>query len=55
MVRRPGKEHPDTLTSMNNLAGTLKIQGDLVVARMLEEQVLEKLGPGCWAMSIRTR
>ena len=36
-----GKEHPDTLTSMNNLAQTLYAQGDLAGARTLEEQVLE--------------
>jgi tetratricopeptide (TPR) repeat protein len=36
-----GKEHPDTLSSMNNLAQTLKAQGDLAGARTLEEQVLE--------------
>jgi Tetratricopeptide repeat len=36
-----GKEHPDTLTAMNNLAGTLKAQGDLAGARKFQEQVLE--------------
>jgi hypothetical protein len=36
-----GKEHPNTLTAMNNLAGTLYAQGDLAGARKLQEQVLE--------------
>ncbi len=36
-----GPEHPSTLTSMNNLAGTLKSQGDLEGARELEDQALE--------------
>jgi Flp pilus assembly protein TadD len=31
-----GKEHPDTLTAMNNLAGTLYAQGDLAGARKLQ-------------------
>lgn len=35
-----GEEHPDTLTSMNNLALTLWKQGDLAGARTLQEQVL---------------
>ncbi|MBF0394880.1 MAG: tetratricopeptide repeat protein, partial [Alphaproteobacteria bacterium] len=35
-----GTEHPDTLTAMNNLAGTLWAQGDLAGARAFEEQVL---------------
>ena len=35
-----GEEHPGTLTSMNNLAVTLKAQGDLAGARELQEQVL---------------
>jgi hypothetical protein len=35
-----GAEHPDTLISMNNLAGTLRGQGDLSGARALEEPVL---------------
>jgi len=35
-----GEEHPDTLTSMNNLASTLKNQGDLSGARELQELVL---------------
>lgn len=35
-----GKEHPDTLTSMNNLAETLRTQGDLPGARGLQETVL---------------
>jgi len=39
--QRLGEEHPDTLTSMNNLANTLKAQGDHAGARRLEESVLE--------------
>jgi len=34
-----GEEHPDTLTVMNNLAGTLRAQGDLLGARTLQEKV----------------
>ncbi len=36
-----GEEHPETLTSMNNLALTLGGQGDLAGARALQEKVLE--------------
>ncbi len=36
-----GPEHPDTLNSMNNLAETLRAQGDLMGARTLHEQVLD--------------
>jgi hypothetical protein len=39
--RVQGEEHPDTLTSMNNLAGTLGKQGDLPGAKRLQEAVLE--------------
>ncbi|QQP93747.1 tetratricopeptide repeat protein (plasmid) [Skermanella sp. TT6] len=35
-----GAEHPDTLTSMSNLAETLRAQGDHGGARELQEQVL---------------
>jgi tetratricopeptide (TPR) repeat protein len=35
-----GAEHPDTLTSMNNLAETLRAQGKLEGARKIQEQVL---------------
>ena len=35
-----GDEHPDTLMSMNNLALTLRAQGDLNGARVLQEQAL---------------
>jgi hypothetical protein len=38
-----GPEHPDTLTSMNNLAETLFSQGDLAGARKLEEETLDIL------------
>jgi hypothetical protein len=44
-----GAEHPDTLTSMLNLAGTLYARGDLEGAQRFEERVLETrtrlLGP----------
>jgi tetratricopeptide (TPR) repeat protein len=36
-----GEEHPDTITSMGNLAATLQAQGDLAGAQKLQEQVLE--------------
>jgi hypothetical protein len=36
-----GEEHPNTLTAMSNLAGTLSEQGDLTGARRLQEQVVE--------------
>jgi len=36
-----GEEHPDTLTSMGNLAATLSAMGDLPGARTLAEKVLE--------------
>lgn len=35
-----GEDHPATLNSMNNLAETLRSQGDLAGARSLQEQVL---------------
>jgi tetratricopeptide (TPR) repeat protein len=38
--REQGPEHPDTLTSMNNLAENLRAQGDLVGARKLQGEVL---------------
>jgi hypothetical protein len=41
MRRILGEEHPNTLTSMSNLAVTLSDQGDLAGARKLQEQVLE--------------
>ncbi|MDH3999152.1 MAG: tetratricopeptide repeat protein, partial [Desulfuromonadales bacterium] len=37
-----GKDHPSTLTSMNNLALTLKAMGDHAGARVLHEQELQK-------------
>jgi hypothetical protein len=44
-----GPEHPDTLTSMSNLAETLRAQGDWAGARKLQEEtldiVLRLLGP----------
>ncbi len=40
-VSERGDEHPDTLTSMGNLAATLRAQGDYSGARELEERVLE--------------
>ena len=36
-----GEEHPDTLTSMNNLALTLQAQGGHAGARELQERVVE--------------
>ena len=36
-----GTEHPDTLTAMNNLASTLRAQGDNGGARRLEGRALE--------------
>src|SRR5208283_1461663 len=42
-ARLQGKEHPDTLMSMNNLAQTLKAQGDLARAHKLQEQVVEAM------------
>ena len=36
-----GEEHPNTLSSMNNLALTLQAQGDLPGARKIQEQVLD--------------
>jgi tetratricopeptide (TPR) repeat protein len=38
--RAHGKEHPETLKSMNNLALTLYAQGNLAGARALQEQLL---------------
>lgn len=38
--RKLGEEHPETLTSMNNLAETLRNQGSLDRARELHEQLL---------------
>ena len=35
-----GPDHPDTATSLNNLAGLLQIQGDLAAARLLVERSL---------------
>jgi hypothetical protein len=44
-----GPRHPNTLTSMNNLAEILRAQGDLAGARQLHQEVLdarrELLGP----------
>jgi tetratricopeptide (TPR) repeat protein len=41
MTRLLGEEHPDTLGSLQNLAGTLDAQGDLPGARRLFERALE--------------
>ena len=35
-----GPDHPDTATSLNNLAGLLKDQGELAAARPLFERAL---------------
>lgn len=40
-IRRFGYSHPRTLVAMNNLAGTLREQGNCVKAAELGEQVLE--------------
>ena len=37
----PGKEHPSTLTSVNNLAGLLQDQGDHKAAEELHRRALE--------------
>jgi hypothetical protein len=39
-----GKEHPDTLTAMSDLARRLQMQGDLAEARQLQKQVLDARG-----------
>ena len=36
-----GKEHPDTLTSMNNLAGLLESQGKYNAAELLYRETLQ--------------
>jgi tetratricopeptide (TPR) repeat protein len=40
-TRLLGEEHPETLNSMHELAGSLKAQGDLTRTRELQERVLE--------------
>ena len=40
-----GKDHPDTLSSLNNLAVLLHAQGNLAEAEPLFREALEK-GPG---------
>jgi Tetratricopeptide repeat len=37
---RQGADHPDTAATLNNLAGVLSDQGDLVGARALHERAL---------------
>ena len=37
-----GEDHPNTLTSMNNLAWTLYAQGNLSEAREMQKQVLDR-------------
>ena len=39
--RTLGKEHPNTLTSLNNLAGLLNAKGDYAGAEPLYRRVLE--------------
>jgi Tetratricopeptide repeat len=48
-----GPEHPDTATSLDNLAGLLRGQGDLAAARPLYERALAT--KRCSAPSIPTR
>jgi tetratricopeptide (TPR) repeat protein len=43
MTRLLGREHPDTLATLQNLAVTLQAQGDLLGARRLYERALEAL------------
>lgn len=38
--RRLGEDHPATIIALNNLAGTLQAEGDLVAARALQEDAL---------------
>jgi hypothetical protein len=38
-----GEGHPDTLTSIANLAATLHAEGDLAGARVLQEEALSAL------------
>ena len=40
-----GEDHPDTLSSLNNLAALLKAQGNLAEAEPLFREALEK-SPG---------
>ena len=49
-----GPEHPDTLTSMNNLANAISDQGRYAEAEKLYREVLE-IQKECWAPSIPTR
>ncbi|HVT61642.1 MAG TPA: tetratricopeptide repeat protein [Thermoanaerobaculia bacterium] len=44
-----GPEHPDTLIAMNNLAETLRAQGEYPAARELEEQLLN-VGRRVWGL-----
>ena len=40
-MRVAGPDHPLTLTSMSNLAGTLRFAGDLAGARALEQRAFD--------------
>ena len=48
-----GEEHPDTLTSMNDLASTLHSQGDLAGAREPRKRCWRSAAE-CWAKNIPT-
>ena len=49
-----GREHPDTLTSVNNLAALYDTQGRYGEAEPLYKRALEAKS-GCWAGSIPIR
>ena len=50
-----GDEHPDTLTAMNNLAETLRAQGDLRRGAGAAGAGARGPAAACWARSTRTR
>ena len=52
-MRVLGEDHPDTLTSRNNLAGAYQAAGDLGRAIPLFEQTLADRR-GCWARTTPT-
>jgi hypothetical protein len=53
-ARLLGKEHPETLTSMNNLAQTLYAQGD-PAGDAISRSKCSRPWLGCWVRSTRTR
>jgi hypothetical protein len=55
IVRRVlGPDHPDTLATVNNLAGVLNDQGEHAEAEKMYRDVLQFSG-GCWGPSTRAR